>query len=319
MEELIQGWDQKDLIPELFWEPTRGRGHSWGVPYDSYFYTLLIRRDLWVAAGLDPEKPPANWDELAAAARILSKPEQGQAGFGFSPKASFFLDFVWQAGGEFFRKDPASGALQPAFQDNQGVAALNFLRELRFTQKVMQMNPLAGEDELKLLFATGKLAMMPGVANQMPDLITRFGMRPEDLIIAPLPSGPTGIRASHSGGDYFIINADTKGKKREAAWAYIRHVLSPINQLSKWDQMKKLGMPIFPGAFSVATDLTSRPEFKLVKDALDYARSEPSVDNWPRIKDYLETMVLEQAFTDPNADLSQLLNDAARVVSGNLL
>jgi len=161
--------------------------------------------------------------------------------------------------------------------------------------------------------------MMPGVANQMPDLITRFGMRPEDLLIAPLPAGPSGIQASHSGGDYFIINAATTGKKREAAWAYIRHALSPINQLSKWDQMKKLNMPIFPGAFSVATDLTSRPEFKLVKDALGYARNEPSVENWPRIKDYLETMVLEQAFTDADADLSGLLNQAAGVVSGELL
>jgi multiple sugar transport system substrate-binding protein len=314
----IQGWDQKDLIPDLFWDPVRRGGHTWGVPYDSYFYTLLIRRDLYVAAGLDPEHPPANWDELEAVAKKLTLPEKGQSGFGFSPNANYFLDFVWQAGGEFFKKD-ASGAWQPAFQENQGVAALSYLRNLRFKDQVMQPNPLASEDELKLLFATGKLAMMPGVANQMPDLITRFGMRPEDLIIAPLPAGPTGLQASHSGGDYFIINAQTTGRQREAAWAYIRHALSPINQLAKWDQMKKLDMPIFPGAFSVATDLTSRPEFKLVKDALGYARAEPSVENWPRIKDYIETMVLQTAFTDPDADLSQLLNDAAQVVSEKLL
>lgn len=318
LDDFVKTWDQKDLIPELFWEPARQGGKTWGVPFDSYFYTLLIRRDLYVAAGLDPEHPPANWDELLKAAQKLSIPEKSQSGFGFSPKANFFLDFVWQAGGDFFKKN-AQGAWEVTFQQNQGVAALNFLKELRFKYKVMQPNPLASEDELKLLFATGKLAMMPGVANQMPDLITRFGMKPEDLIIAPLPAGPSGLQASHSGGDYFIVNAKTSGAKREAALAYIRHVLSPINQLSKWDQMKKLGMPIFPGAFSVATDLTSRPEFKLVKDALGYARSEPSVENWPRIKDYLETMVLERAFTDEDADLSGLLNEASEVVARELL
>jgi multiple sugar transport system substrate-binding protein len=318
LDDLIKHWDQKDLVPDLFWEPARLGGKTWGVPSDSYFYTLLIRRDLYVAAGLDPERPPANWDELLSAAKKMTRPERSQAGFGFSPKANFFLDFVWQAGGEFFKKG-GSGAWEPAFQENQGVAALSFLTEMRFKHGVMQPNPLASEDELKLLFASGKLAMMPGVANQMPDLITRFGMSPADLLIAPLPAGPTGLQASHSGGDYFIINARSEGKKREAAWAYIRHVLSPINQLSRWDQMKKLEMPIFPGAFSVATDLTSRPEFKLVKDALGYARNEPNVENWPRIKDYLETMVLERAFTDGGADLSGLLNDAARVVSGELL
>jgi multiple sugar transport system substrate-binding protein len=314
----VKGWDQKDLIPDLFWEPAQRDGQVWGVPYDSYFYTLLIRRDLFVAAGLDPEHPPATWDELAQDAQKLTIPDKGQSGFGFSPNANYFLDFVWQAGGDFFKKN-AAGGWDPAFQENQGVVALNYLTNLRFKAKVMQPNPLASEDELKLLFATGKLAMMPGVANQMPDLITRFGMKPEDLIIAPLPAGPTGIQASHSGGDYFIINASTTGKKREYAWDYIRYVLSPGNQLAKWDQMKKLQMPIFPGAFSVATDLLSMPEFKLVKDALGYARTEPSVENWPRIKDYLETMVLEKAFTDENADLSQLLNDAAQVVSQKLM
>jgi len=145
LDDLVNGWDQKDLVPPLFWEPARQGEKTWGVPFDSYFYTLLIRRDLYVAAGLDPEHPPANWDELRAAAVKLSKPEIGQAGFGFSPKANFFLDFVWQAGGEFFRKDP-QGGWSPAFQENQGVAALSFLRDLRFKSQVMQANPLAGED-----------------------------------------------------------------------------------------------------------------------------------------------------------------------------
>jgi len=96
-------------------------------------------------------------------------------------------------------------------------------------------------------------------------------------------------------------------------------VLSPLNQLAKWDQMKKLRMPIFPGAFSVATDLVNKPEFKLVKDALAYARTEPHVENWPRIKDYLESMVLERALTDEGADPAQLLNDAAEAIRANLL
>jgi len=153
---------------------------------------------------MDPERPPATWDELRDAAKKLTLPSKGQAGFGFSPDANLFLDFVWQAGGELLRKD-GQGKWDVAFQENPGVTALNFLHGLRFQDQVMQPNPLAGDDELKQLFALGKLAMMAGVANQMPDLITRFGMKPEDLILAPLPAGPTGIHASHSGGDYFII------------------------------------------------------------------------------------------------------------------
>jgi ABC-type glycerol-3-phosphate transport system substrate-binding protein len=318
MDKEVESWDQKDLIPDLFWEPARTQAGLIGIPCDSYFYTLLIRRDLWIQAGLDPEHPPATWDELAEDAKKLTKPASGQIGFGFMPDADMFLDFVWQAGGELLRKD-ASGAWGVAFQENPGVTALNYLHELRFKYGVMQPNPLAKEDELKQLFALGKLAMMPGVANQMPDLITRFGMKPEDLIIAPLPAGPTGIHASHSGGDYYIVNAQASPAVKQAAWAYIRHALSPLNQLGRWDQMKKLNMPVFPGAFSVSTDLVNKPEFKLVKDALAYARTEPHVENWPRIKDYLESMVLERALTDESADAAQLLNDAADSIRANLL
>ena len=169
------------------------------------------------------------------------------------------------------------------------------------------------------LFAMGQVAMMPGVANQMPELISRYGMKAEDLIIAPLPAGPTGLKASHAGGDYFIINARTEGPARKAAWDYIQHVLSPLNQLAKWDQMKKRQIPIFPGAFSVATNLVNQPEFKLVKDAISYARVEPHVENWPRIKDHLESMVLQRAMTDPDADLPKLLEEAAQVVRESLL
>ncbi len=318
LDDLLATWNLKDQIPELFWEPARVGGKTYGIPFDSYFYTLLIRRDLWVAAGLDPERPPATWDELAEAARKLTDRGQARSGFGFIPTADFYLDFVWQAGGDLLRQD-ADGTWAPAFQENPGVTALNFIRDLRFKDKVMQPNPLASTDELMQLFAMGQVAMMPGVANQMPELISRYGMKAEDLIIAPLPAGPTGLKASHAGGDYFIINAQTEGPARQAAWDYIQHVLSPLNQLAKWDQMKKRQIPIFPGAFSVATNLVNQPEFKLVKDALSYARVEPHVENWPRIKDYIESMVLQRAMTDPDADLPSLLEEAARVVRASLL
>jgi ABC-type glycerol-3-phosphate transport system substrate-binding protein len=99
----VAPWDQQPMIPPVLWEPARLDGKLYGVPRDSYFYVLLIRRDLFVRAGLDPEHPPANWDELAADARKLTNASRGIAGFAFTPTAEGFMDFVWQAGGELLR------------------------------------------------------------------------------------------------------------------------------------------------------------------------------------------------------------------------
>ncbi len=303
-------WDQRDFIPPVLWEPAKLDGKVFGVPRDSYFYVLLIRRDLFVKAGLDPEHPPATWDELEAAAKQLTDHANGVAGFAFTPTAEGFMDFVWQAGGELLRTS-AEGKVSPAFHENPGITAMSFLRKLRFEDRVMQPNPLASRDELAQLFALGKVAMMMGVPNQMPDLISRYGLKAEDLLLAPLPAGPTGAQATHAGGDYYVVNARVSPERKAAAWAYIRHVLSPINQLRRWTRLNELKVPIFPGAFATTAQLNNLPQFKLVQDSLNVAKSEPYLANWPLIKDHLESNVLQKLFVTRDLDVEGLLKKAA--------
>ena len=236
--------------------------------------------------------------------------KNGIAGFAFTPTAEGFMDFVWQAGGELLHTE-ADGSVRPAFQENPGITAMSFLRHLRFEDNVMQPNPLASRDELAQLFALGQVAMMMGVPNQMPDLISRYGLRPEDLLIAPLPAGPTGIQATHAGGDYYVVNAQASPERKAAAWAYIRSVLSPINQLRRWQRLNELKVPIFPGAFATTAQLNNLPQFKLVQDSLSVARSEPYLTNWPLIKDHLETTLLQKLFVTRKADVESLLKQAA--------
>lgn len=305
----VGGWDQRDFIPPVLWKAATVDGRLYGVPRDSHVYVLLVRRDRWVAAGLDPAVPPADWAALAAAARRMTRPSLGIAGFGFGPTAESFMDFVWQAGGELMREE--GGRTRAAFHENPGITALSFLRGLRFEAGVMQPNPLASRDELAQLFAMGQVAMLMGVAGQMPDLINRYGLKAEDLLLFPLPAGPTGLRATHAGGDYFVVNAAAPPAARRAAFAYIQAVLSPLNQLFRWRRMRELSIPVFPGAFSTTAQLNNLPEFKLVQDSLNVARPEPYLPNWPLIKDHIETTLLQRVFTDRRAEVETLLRRTA--------
>lgn len=300
----IQTWSQKDYIKPVLLDSTKVGGHFYGVPADTYFLFLLYRKDLFAAAGLNPEAPPATWDELAAAAQTLTKRDQGQYGLGLVPKTWYFQDFVWQAGGEMTRVE--NDKVHSAFFEPPAVQALRFWKDLKWKYKVLQPDPLMPETELLHLFALGKVAMIFGTENLLPALITRYKINPQSFGIAPLPAGPAG-RAAHLGGDVYVINATTSEEKKAAAWKWIEFELSPANQLRKWVRMHQLNMFIFPGDFSSATDIANQPEFKMVKDALETARVEPHVNGWPQVRDLLDEDPLEDIFLDPEADPQQLL------------
>ena len=46
---------------------------SIGFPYGPYAMGLPYNRDLFQKAGLDPDKPPTTWDEVAQDAKTISE------------------------------------------------------------------------------------------------------------------------------------------------------------------------------------------------------------------------------------------------------
>ncbi|MFB3892563.1 MAG: extracellular solute-binding protein [Phycisphaerae bacterium] len=92
------------LLPAI----TRG-GKIYGIPAIGAVHALLYRKDLFQQAGLDPERPPATWEELMDYARKLTWPQRGQFGFmvpGGGGAGWRWSNFVWQAGGDIVRQKP---------------------------------------------------------------------------------------------------------------------------------------------------------------------------------------------------------------------
>jgi multiple sugar transport system substrate-binding protein len=305
----IQSWNQRDSIKPVLWESTKVGDHYYGIPSDTYFLFLLYRKDLFAKAGLNPELPPANWDDLVLAAKKLTNRAKGQYGLGLVPKTWYFQDFVWQAGGEMIRE--LNGKPSAAFWEAPAVQALRFWKDLRFKYNVLQPNVLMSETELMHLFALGKVAMIFGTANQLPALITRYKIDAKSFGIAPLPAGPAG-RAAHLGGNVFVLNSSSPDVKKAAAWKWVDFELSPQNQLWKWQRMHDLKMVIFPGAFSSAVRIANIPEFALVENVLSTARVEPHVPWWPQVRALLDESPLQNVLLDPQADPRILLLSYAK-------
>lgn len=299
LDEFTKKWNQKDYMPAIMWDSVNVDGNIYGVPYDSYFTTLFYRKDIFERCEI--KNAPEKWQDIIDISKKINKKMPEIKGIALSPDMFYFIDFIWQAGGDIYEDRKIN-------LNNPGVKkALNFWHSLKWQHKIMPVQNILDDYDIEQLFSAGKIAMMIGVAKRLPVMARRYGLDLKNVEIVPLPAGETGIKAWHAGGEAFIINAGITDEKKIAAWEYIKFILSPPYQLWKWMRMKELNMIIFPGDFSCATNLINMPEFSKVKDALLYAHSEPTFYKWNMIKEDFNKYVLEKIFIDDNINLDELL------------
>ncbi len=212
-------------IYKSIWPVIKREGHVWAIPYQTYVMALAYRKDLFRAAGLDPERPPKNWDELYNYAERLTIPEKGQYGmavFSGPHAAWWFIDFLWSAGGDAVRQEK-DGTWKAVFNDQAAVSALKFYQKLgrnRWSRGGKTYKGVAYRDtQYNDLWLLGKIAMTFTYLNDQ----MMATVNPNLVGIAPMPQGPTGKRGNELNCAMMGINATTKDKRvRDAAWEYIR-------------------------------------------------------------------------------------------------
>ena len=78
-------------------------GTQWSMPLNSSVPLLYYNRTAFEAAGLDPDRPPRNLDEIRAAAERLSKVNGGPVAYGFGAAIyGWYLEQLASTAGESF-------------------------------------------------------------------------------------------------------------------------------------------------------------------------------------------------------------------------
>jgi hypothetical protein len=88
--ELIRERVPKPAWPVIYRKDEKtGESHAYAVPLSNLVMGLVYRKDLFAEAGLDPEHPPKNWDELLDYSRRLTIPEKRHYGFVFNGSGQY--------------------------------------------------------------------------------------------------------------------------------------------------------------------------------------------------------------------------------------
>lgn len=285
-----------DFVPALFEKGALYEGEVWGLPIAAAARAMFYNRALFTAAGLDPETPPATWEELKADA-IAIHDASGEFGYGFDAKGvqafRYFGFFLWNNGGDFF---DAEG--KAAFNSEAGAEALAFLVDLAGTGATPDPVGTALED-LQPLFESGRLGMLidgnflvPRLIANAPDLDYGAALVPvSGLDVPPVTWGVT---------DTLVIGKD-------ADPAIAKAFIDSIYQTAVRTEFD-VNEGLLPVLESQADDpaFTGDPVTAAFVAMMPTARFDPLHPNYSQMQELVKTAI-QQALggTDPKAALDE--------------
>jgi multiple sugar transport system substrate-binding protein len=242
------------LDPQIMATMSRN-GKIYGLPESAYALGLLYNRKVFSDAGLDPDEPPATWDEVRAAAKQI---HDRTGKIGYAPMTTnntggwHLTAMTYSNGGLVERPDGDRQAL--AINDSPAAAqALQLLKAMRFEDNSLGANMLRKSEEVAPDFAAGKIGMEINGPEAYKSYLALYKGDPKNFGVAPLPQG--GGNATLIGGTVLMVNARATAAQRAAAvkwieYQYLRPAYDPAAAIAKAkaDAADKLpvGVPYLP-------------------------------------------------------------------------
>ena len=256
-------------------------GHVWGVPFQRSTIVLYWNKDAFRDAGLDPEKPPATWDEHM---RFATRLTQNGKRWGTEIPGTGFTYWLFQALATEAGATLANGdGTETRFDSPEAKAALDYW--IALTQAGAHAPGLVDWGTAPRDFLEGRTAMLWTTTGNLSNIRTnaRFSFG-----VSMLPEGKR--RGSPTGGGNFYLFRSASPAQQQAAVKFLDWITGP-ERAAQWC--------IDTGY--VATG----PDAWATKRLTDYAAGFPAA---AVARDQLQYAVPELS-THDNGRVTQALND----------
>lgn len=199
-------------------------GKIYAFPFSAYVLGLGYNVDLFEKAGLMNDdgtpKQPKNWDEVAEFA-VKIKEKTGKPGIVFPSSNNnggwIFMPLAWSYGVNFMEKD-STGKWKATFDTDEAVAALQYIKDLKWKYDVLPSNSLIDGSEYYKLFGTGNAGMF--IATDYSAEVVRFGMDINNIGLMAMPAGPK-RHVTLLGGSIFAMAPNSTENQIDGAMRWL--------------------------------------------------------------------------------------------------
>ena len=218
-----EGWQHS---PPLWREVATKNGHIYAVPTPGLaYYGLVYRKDIVREAGLDPETPPATWDEFETWCEKLTKP--GRRALAVENRPWGYLPWVGAAGGDVVRRKSGSRTeddeWEASFDSPECLRAAEFLQRLVRKNLVRGLPVLSVSSDVAELFTGGEIACVFGGEDLVAYLTEHLNF-PADLVgLMPFPAADASLRPVLQAHKHFYAMTEYVAHRpkaeRDQVWA----------------------------------------------------------------------------------------------------
>jgi sn-glycerol 3-phosphate transport system substrate-binding protein len=303
----------KSFYP-AFMENSQTGGKTWGIPFQRSTIVLYYNKDAFKEAGLDPNKPPGTWKEMADyAAKLTKRDAAGNVTqWGVQIPSSGFPYWLFQGLALENGVNLMNAAGTEVYYDKpEVIGALQYWLDLINKFKVHPPGIVEWGTTPKDFFER-KVAMMWTTTGNLTNVRSNAKF---DFGVAMLPAGKQ--RGSPTGGGNFYIFKKSTPAQREAAFKFIKWVTTP-ERAAQWG--------IDTGYVAVRADAWDTPVMKqyvagfppaaVARDQLPFAKAELSTHDNQRVTKALNDG-LQAALTGtktPEAAMKDAQREADRLL-----
>ncbi len=274
-----ENYDVSDLEPNvLAYYTVEGRQAS--MPFNSSTPMLYYNKDMFAAAGLDPENPPRTFEEVWEAARVLTQKDAAGnvtvSGISMSIYGWFFEQLLAVSGGYYVNNANGRDALatEATFNSPEGVAVLEWWKGM-YDEGIMGNYGRANADVRTAFYAEQTAMFVDSTAVLRGAMDTVAGKFEIGTVYLPRPNEEAfDTSGTIIGGGSLWMISDRPQEELDCAWEFIKFQSSP-DQQAYWHTMSGY-FPIRQTAYDVTLAKEWRGKYPQFETAVNQLHLAPN-------------------------------------------